>query len=213
MYLSTILVSLAAADYATGQNMPSIARFAGIPREMISAEPMPLSVVYPPDGHETTAAQIFLIGTAPAAGAVTVNGQSIGRSPAGHFAPSLPLQIGQNTFVLRYGAQSLTLRVNRVAAGLPAPVGLAFAVGSLTPAAEIARLPNEPICFSAVAPAGATVTVQLGDQTIPLFAQASLPDLPPNSAVLTNSNQPLAITAPTYRGCATAGIPGGAGSS
>ena len=178
-------------------------------------EQMPLSVVYPPDGHETTATQIFLIGTAPASGEVTVNGQPVERSPAGHFAPSLPLQIGQNRFVLRYGEQQLTLQVNRVAAGLPAPVGIAFAAGSLIPDVEIARLPNEPICFSAMAPVGATVTVQLGDQIIPLFAQATATDLPPNSAVLTNSNQPLnpplSVTAPSYQGCATASSPAALG--
>ena len=175
-----------------------------------------LSVVYPPDGHETTAAQIFLIGTAPAGGQVTVNGQPIERSPAGHFAPSLPLQLGQNSFLLRYGDQSLTLRVDRLSAGLPAPAGLAFAAGSLTPAVEIARLPNEPICFSAVAPAGAAVTVQLDKQTLPLLAQSSPADLPPNSAVLTNRNQPLPFSSPaqataTYQGCFTASAPAALG--
>ncbi len=178
---------------------------------IVKAEPNSLSVVYPPDGHETTAAQIFLIGTAPAAGAVTVNGQPVERSPAGHFAPSLPLQLGQNEFLLRYGDQSLTLRVNRVAVGASAPVGLAFAAGTLTPAVEIARLPNEPICFSAVAPAAASVSVRLGDQTVPLSAQASPVDLPPNSAVLTQSNQPLAVTAPTYQGCTTVASPAALG--
>ncbi len=178
---------------------------------IVKAEPNSLSVVYPPDGHETTAAQIFLIGTAPAAGAVTVNGQPVERSPAGHFAPSLPLQLGQNEFLLRYGDQSLTLRVNRVAVGASAPVGLAFAAGTLTPAVEITRLPNEPICFSAVAPATASVSVRLGDQTVPLSAQASPVDLPPNSAVLTQSNQPLAVTAPTYQGCTTVASPAALG--
>lgn len=183
---------------------------------VVRAEPNPLSVVYPPDEHETTAAQIFLIGTAPAGGEVTVNGQPVERSPAGHFAPSLPLQIGQNEFVLRYrepsgGEQSLTLRVNRAVAGVSMPVGVAFAAGTLRPDVEIARLPNELICFSAVAPAGAAVTVKLGNQILPLSAQASATDLPPNSAVLTNSNQPLAVTAPTYQGCLTASAPASLG--
>ncbi|MFM7427188.1 MAG: N-acetylmuramoyl-L-alanine amidase [Elainella sp.] len=169
----------------------------------------PLAVVYPPAEHETTASQIFLIGTAPASGEVTVNGRPIPRSTAGHFAPSFPLELGENLFTLRYGEQELLIRVNRTAAGPVAPVGVAFGEGSLTPAVDLARLPNEPICFSAVAPAQATVSVTLNQQTIPLLPQPSPTDLPPNSAVLTLSNQPVAHQAAgvTYQGCQLAGAP------
>lgn len=124
----------------------------------------PLSVVYPPDGHETTAAQIFLIGTAPPAGEVTVNGQPVERSAAGHFAPSFPLQLGENAFTLRYQDQELVLRVTRTDPNPTLPPGTGFAEGSLAPAVDIARLPNEPICFSAIAPAQATVSVSLSDR-------------------------------------------------
>ncbi|MCU0524617.1 MAG: N-acetylmuramoyl-L-alanine amidase [Elainella sp. Prado103] len=159
----------------------------------------PLSVVYPPNGHETTAAQIFLIGTAPADGTVLVNGKPIDRSPAGHFAPSFPLQLGENTFVLQHQDQTLTLQVVRQSAQA-SPIGVAFAEGSLAPAVDIARLSGQPICFSAVAPAQAEVTVNLMGQTIALLPQIS-PTLPPNSAVLTFSNQPIAPAATTYQGC------------
>jgi len=54
-----------------------------------------LRVVYPPPQHTTTAPQIFFIGTAPPEMPVTINGVPVGeRSPAGHFAPSVPLQPG-----------------------------------------------------------------------------------------------------------------------
>ncbi|MBF2076614.1 MAG: N-acetylmuramoyl-L-alanine amidase [Synechococcales cyanobacterium C42_A2020_086] len=162
----------------------------------------PLSVVYPPDGHETTAAQIFLIGTAPVPGEVTVNGEPIQRSAAGHFAPSVPLQLGENVFTLRYQDQELMLRITRVTATPPVPVGTAFAEGSLTPAVDIARLPQEPICFSAIAPPQATVSVTLANQTIPLLPQGDAVELPPNSAVLTLQNQPIVVTAAqSYQGC------------
>lgn len=172
-----------------------------------------LSVVYPPDGHETTAAQIFLIGTAPPNQEVTINGRPIQRSPAGHFAPSFPLQMGENLFTLRDGSQELVIRVNRIQSGSPAPVGVAFAADSLTPAVDIARLPNEPLCFSAIAPAQATVSVKLDQQTIPLLPQASPTDLPPNSAVLTLSNQPTLVEteATSYQGCTVASSPGDLG--
>lgn len=167
----------------------------------------PLSVVYPPDGHETTAAKIFLIGTAPTEGEVTINGEAVARSPGGHFAPSFPLAVGENIFTLRHQSQELTLRITRSSATF-VPVGNTFAEGSLTPAVDIARLPNEPICFSAIAPASANVTVALNSQTIALLPQSSV-DLPPNSAVLTLSNQPIATpTASLYQGCTAAMAPG-----
>lgn len=162
----------------------------------------PLTVVYPPNGHETTAAQIFLIGSAPASGTVTVNGQAIARSPAGHFAPSFPLQLGDNTFTLRYGGQTVTLRVVRQPNEPPAPVGVAFGEGSLTPTVDIARMPGEVQCFEAIAPPRAQVSVSLAGQTIPLLPEINPTTLPPNAAVLTSQNQPLVITThQRYRGC------------
>jgi N-acetylmuramoyl-L-alanine amidase len=161
----------------------------------------PLFVAYPPDGHETIASQIFLIGTAPAAGTVTVNGQAIERSPAGHFAPSVPLQLGENVVTLRYQEQALTLRIIRLAADPAAPVGETFAEGSLTPAVDVARMPGELFCFGVIAPANATVAVTLADQRIPLLPQPNFVTLPPNSAVLTAQNQPVTATAQQYQGC------------
>ncbi len=169
----------------------------------VRAEP-PLNLVYPPDGHETTADQIFLIGTAAPDGEVTVNGQPIQRSAAGHFAPSFPLQLGENMFTLRYGSEVLTRRVTRLAATVAAPLGVAFGDGSLLPAVNTARLPNLPICLGAIAPANATVSVTLAGQTLPLAPQPSSALLPPNSAVLTDRNQPSSDSlAQRYQGCAT----------
>jgi N-acetylmuramoyl-L-alanine amidase len=181
---------------------------------VVWAEEQPLFVAYPGDGHETSAAQIFLIGTAPPDGEVTVNGQPIDRSPAGHFAPSFPLELGENVFTLQYQDQTLTLVVNRVAAEPPPPVGTAFGEGSLLPAADVARLPGELVCFSAIAPANAEVTVALNDQTIPLLPQTNAVSLPPNSAVLTLQNQPIApqsTIATPYEGCISATQPGDLG--
>jgi N-acetylmuramoyl-L-alanine amidase len=161
----------------------------------------PLFVAYPDNGYETTAPQIFLIGTAPPEGEVRINGQKVERSPAGHFAPSFPLQLGENVFNLRYGDQRLKLRITRTADQPPAPVGAAFAEGSLTPAVDVARQPGELICFGAIAPPSATVAVTLRNQTIPLFPQASSV-LPANSAVLTQQDQPTITTAQSYQGCA-----------
>lgn len=169
--------------------------------QVVYAEP-PLKVVYPLQGHETTSDRIFLIGTAPSEGEVTVNGQPIDRSPAGHFAPSFPLQLGENTFTLRHGSQTLTLTVTRISTAPPTPVGIAFAEGTLLPAVNIARQPGDRVCFGAIAPPNAAVAVTLAGQTIPLLPQRSLTDLPANSAVLTSRNEPIAVsTAQSYQGC------------
>ncbi len=162
----------------------------------------PLYVAYPPNNHETTANQIFLIGTAPKAGVVKVNGQAIARNAAGHFAPSFPLQMGSNTFVLTYGDQQVKLNVTRTVPG-PQLNSLAFAKDSLTPAVPLGRLPNEWICFGAIAPQGAMVNVQLADiSPIALQPQPRYVELPPNSAVLTQQDQPTPVVAANfYQGC------------
>lgn len=168
----------------------------------------PLFVAYPPDNHETVSDRIFLIGTAPPTGDVWVNGQAIARSPAGHFAPSLPLQMGENRFTLRHEQQELVITVNRISADPPMPVGIAFAEGSLSPAVDISRLPGEELCFGAIAPPNATVSVSLASQTIPLLPQPVAFDLPPNSAVLTSQNQPIPTAASRYQGCTIAATAG-----
>ncbi len=166
----------------------------------------PLYVAYPPATHQTTAAQIFFIGSAPPAGEVLVNGKAIERSQLGNFAPSFPLQLGENLFTLRYQNQELQIRVTRLNTEPEVPVGLAFAKDSLTPAVDMARLPGELICFGAIASPNATVSVKLADQTIPLMAQSQDIQLPPNSAALTARNQPLPqnVSPSRYQGCATA---------
>jgi N-acetylmuramoyl-L-alanine amidase len=165
----------------------------------------PLSVVYPPADHQTTANQIFLIGTAPPQGKVLVNGKAIVRSQAGHFAPSFPLKVGDNLFTLRYQNQQVQIKVQRLSTTATPPVGLAFAKDSLTPAVDIARVPGEVICFGATAPTKATVNVRLGDRTIPLLPQSQNVQLPPNSAALTGQDKPTTESvAGKYQGCTTA---------
>ncbi len=168
---------------------------------------VPLQVVYPPPTHETTANQIFLIGTAPPLGEVMVNGQPIARSPAGHFAPSFPLQLGENVFTLKYQAQTVALHVTRQPTAPPASAGLALAKNTLTPSTDIARLPGELICFGAIAPTPATVTVQWAQQTITLLPQVAI-TLPEAASVLTGHQEAIATTAGSYGGCTKVATPG-----
>ncbi|MFN5979520.1 MAG: N-acetylmuramoyl-L-alanine amidase, partial [Pseudanabaena sp.] len=64
--------------------------------------PTQLHLTYPPLQHTTTSDRLFFIGTAPKDGQVSINGKVVSRTTAGHFAPSLPLQIGENIFQIKY---------------------------------------------------------------------------------------------------------------
>ncbi len=181
----------------------------------MQAAPGSLFVAYPPATHETVADRIFFIGTANPDMPVTIDGQPIeNRSDAGHFAPTLPLKMGENTFVLAQGSESVTLTIMRVSNQPPLPVGVNFAEGTLLPAVDVARSPGELVCLSAIAPSNTTVSATFGSQTIALMPQPSV-DLPPNSAVLTAQTAPVtpntASTATEYAGCATATTPGNLG--
>jgi N-acetylmuramoyl-L-alanine amidase len=158
-----------------------------------------LLVVYPPIGHSTTASQIFLIGSAPAAGEVLVNGQRIRRSATGNFSPSFPLTVGENKFVVEYSGQSKTIVVVRTLAQPELPID-GFAKDSLYPNVPIARLPGELICLSAIAPPNSIVTVRLGQQSLPLVPDASTTILADNLSVLTGKLEAQAVTG-TYQGC------------
>ncbi|MFM7406855.1 MAG: N-acetylmuramoyl-L-alanine amidase [Cuspidothrix sp.] len=158
-------------------------------------------VVYPPANHETRAEKIFFIGTAPATGQVLINGKPIKRSQAGHFSPSFPLQLGENTFKIRYQSQEREIKVKRISTQPLLPEGLGFAQNSLTPAVDITRLPGEQICFSAVAPPQANVSVKLANQTILLSPQSPQAQLPPNSSILTGRNQATVSNISKYEGC------------
>ncbi|MHC0061505.1 N-acetylmuramoyl-L-alanine amidase [Nostoc sp. UIC 10890] len=168
-----------------------------------SAEPS-LRVVFPQTNYQTSAQKIFFLGTAPPDGQVLINSKPITRSKAGHFSPSLPLELGENLFTVRHQNQELQIKVTRLTTGPELPQGLAFAKDSLTPAVDIARLPGELICFSAIAPPNANVSVKLANQTIALSLQPQQAQLPSNLAALTGQNQPHAQSSVgNYKGCIT----------
>jgi N-acetylmuramoyl-L-alanine amidase len=162
--------------------------------------PATLKVVYPPANHTTNAKQIFLIGTAPIGGQVLVNGSPIGRSAAGHFVPSFPLKLGENTFQVQYGAQTLMLKVTREASVTAAVTGATFAPDSLQPAVDRTRLPGESVCLGAIAAPGAQVKVTVAGQSIDLAPQPTV-ILPDNKAVLTGKAQAQETFAGQYAGC------------
>ncbi|MBV8883731.1 MAG: N-acetylmuramoyl-L-alanine amidase [Chroococcidiopsidaceae cyanobacterium CP_BM_RX_35] len=168
-----------------------------------------LYIAFPPTNYQTTTSRIFILGTAPPTGEVSVNGTRIERSPAGHFAPSVPLHLGDNLLTVQYQNQRTQIHIKRLPTQPQPPIGLAFAKDSLTPDVDIARLPGELVCFSAIAPPKSTVAVELGGETIPLPPQSQNIKLPANSAALTQRNQPASQSATGhYQGCATLSVAG-----
>ncbi len=172
--------------------------------------PTQLHLTYPPLQHTTTRDRLFFIGTAPKDGNVSINGKPIARTNAGHFAPSLPLQMGENIFDIRYvnlngdGDRQIKVKVLRESRITLPPQDFGFIKDSLFPTVDIARQPNERICFDAIATPSATVLVRVGDRQVPLLPRRRNIQLPPNSSVLTGDNQATNESSSGYfRGCTT----------
>lgn len=162
-----------------------------------------LNLVYPPPQHSTTATQIFFIGTAPSTGEVFINDQIVkNRSNSGHFAPSFPLEMGENKFVVRYQNEIIERVITRIPSQPEIPPGEDIASNSLTPSQDISRLPGDLVCFGIVASPGATATVTIGDQKIPLSPQVNSSQLLPNSAIYTTEAESwVEKISNHYQGC------------
>jgi len=179
--------------------------------------PTGLHLTYPALQHRTTSDRLFFIGTAPKAGNVSINGKPIQRSNAGHFAPSLPLQLGENNFRIEYadGAgdrrnqEQINVKVIRESRIAFPPTEFGFIDDSLFPTVDIARQPNERICFDAIATPKTEVLVRVGDQKITMLPRRRNIQLPPNSSVLTGDNTANAESPSGYfRGCTTFEVAG-----
>lgn len=161
-----------------------------------------LFLAYPPAEHQTTADRIFLIGTADPEQPVQVNGQPIAnRSPAGHFAPSIPLQLGENILTLSQGEETLTVAVTRLPATPTLAPGEGFIAASLWPPVDVTKPAGELVCFAAIARSDAAVSVGWGGTQLALTPLNNAVLLPPNAAVLTNQNEPIPVTTTPFQGC------------
>ncbi|GBO56595.1 N-acetylmuramoyl-L-alanine amidase [Pseudanabaena sp. lw0831] len=174
--------------------------------------PTQLHLTYPPLRHITTSDRLFFIGTAPKDGNFSINGKPISRSEAGHFAPSLPLQLGENNFAIKYvngkgdlsSERQINVKVLRDSRITLPPKDIGFVKESLLPTVDTARQPNERICFDAIATPNSTVLVRISDLEIPLLPRRRNVQLPPNSSVLTGNNEATAESPSGYfRGCTT----------
>jgi N-acetylmuramoyl-L-alanine amidase len=164
-----------------------------------------LYVSYPPANHQTSADRIFLIGSAPSEGSVSINSKSVPRSLKGHFASVFNLKVGKNSFEVDYKGQTKTIVVTRSAAAKADTPNDNFDPKSLEPQGDMARMPGELVCFGANAPAKSKVQVNVSGQDIKLQEQTKNIELPDNKSALIDQNQPQAMYgAGQYLGCAIA---------
>jgi N-acetylmuramoyl-L-alanine amidase len=164
-----------------------------------------LYISYPPANYKTASDRIFLIGSAPSEGQVSINSKFVPRSQQGHFAPVFNLKVGKNTFEIDYQGQTKTITVTRSAIAKTDTPTDNFAPNSLEPQGDMARLPGELVCFGANGPAQAKVQVNVSGQDIKLQEQTKTVELPDNKSALIDRNQPQALSGTgQYLGCAIA---------
>jgi N-acetylmuramoyl-L-alanine amidase len=170
-----------------------------------SATSKSLYVSYPPADYQTAADRIFLIGSAPSEGKVSINNKSVPRSEKGHFASVFNLKVGKNSFEVDYKGQTKTIVVTRSTA-TPTDIPTDnFTPNSLEPQGDMARMPGELVCFGANAPGKSKVRVNVAGQDIKLQEQKNSVELPDNKSALIDKNQPQAMYgAGQYLGCAIA---------
>lgn len=157
-----------------------------------------LKIVYPPQNHQTIAESIFIIGSTPSDKKVTINAQPIVRSQQGFFAPSIPLKMGENELIIRYGEEVIKRTIIRQD-NQPSLTDIQnLSPSILTPSVDKSILPQERVCFSALTPQNAETKVMIGGKTINLTPSLSNISLPPNSAVLTGDNQPSSLIAMSW---------------
>jgi N-acetylmuramoyl-L-alanine amidase len=164
-----------------------------------------LYISYPPADYQTATDRIFVIGSAPSEGYVSINNKPVPRSKKGHFASVFNLKVGKNTFEIDYKNQHKAIVVTRAASAKQEAPKNNFVPNSLEPQGDMARMPGELVCFGASAPTKAKVNVNISGQDIKLQEQSNAVALPDNKAALIDRNQPQAMYgAGQYLGCAIA---------
>jgi uncharacterized lipoprotein YddW (UPF0748 family)/N-acetylmuramoyl-L-alanine amidase len=132
-----------------------------------------LSVVQPRVGFPamTNASNLYFFGAGVPDVPIYVNGRLVeNRTAEGFFSVFLPLVRGQNTFTFTQEGQQSVTRVitnNPPAAAQPPATTTANVTNAFPATNEYARA-GTTLTLSATAPAGATVTAQIGGQTVRL---------------------------------------------
>ncbi|MCL2199220.1 MAG: family 10 glycosylhydrolase [Defluviitaleaceae bacterium] len=132
-----------------------------------------LMVVQPRNNTITTTdiSNYYFFGSGVPGVPIYVNGQPVtNRTEEGFFSVFLPVARGQNTFTFRQEGQPDVVRniTNNAPAAAQPPATMAADIINIFPAADEWARVGTTLTLAATAPAGATVTAQIGGQTIQL---------------------------------------------
>jgi len=119
----------------------------------------------------TDASGFWFYGSAVSGIPIYVNDQLItDRTAEGFFSIFMPLVRGRNTFTFTQAGQTSVTRtiVNNAPAAAQPPATMAVGIENAFPATDEWARTGTTITLRATAPAGATVTAEIGGQTIPL---------------------------------------------
>ena len=132
--------------------------------------PQVLEIAYPDGGRDTTYTdQYYITGHSDPDKPLLLNGEEVFRtSTNGTFGVLVDTPEGQNSFTFQQGDESVTATITHPSPQTtPTPISSILS-SSLFPTFDYGVKAGEELEISCTAPAGATVTAQLGDLTIPM---------------------------------------------
>lgn len=132
------------------------------------------SISSPVDGSYIQASSTYLLGSSSPDKPLTVNGERVGRTRGGYFSLYVPLQQGENVFVLEQDGVTVTHTVYRgtppasYSSARTSQILEEFAVLSVTPSRDMLCESGGSVTVSCKAPAGSSVTAKVGDMSVKL---------------------------------------------
>lgn len=169
----TVSYSLLAEDPAVRTQFLSFggAETADVTKAVDLSVTPALGVGYPADGFSTNTANIYIMGTCDPAQPLTVNGEAVTMvAKKGCFGVEMPLAVGNNTFTLRQGGETVQITVRRIR---DTGSGMTTTVSSRFPVSDAPVWAGEEVELRCVAPSGGTVKATVNGITVAMQQTAS----------------------------------------
>lgn len=143
----------------------------------LSAIPRKLAITRPTKNLTTTLEQYFIMGTSDPSQPLFLNGKELDRkSKSGVFGAHINVSVGENIVSVKQGNESVSVTITRqVSSGTPSKISKITA-NSVVPKFNDFVRNGSVFKASCIAPAGSTVTAQLGTQIITLKQVAAASD-------------------------------------
>lgn len=155
-----------------------------------------LRIGRPSNGISTTYSKFYIAGTSNPKLDLTINGKPIsGRSSLGYFGVLVDLSVGVNTFALRQGTQTATLKITRKVSSA-SPLSSA-SISSAFPKSDEMGRPGDRITLKCTAPIGAAVRVKINGKT---YTMTPATKNSPNSAKIYGTTYSYSYVLPNFSG-------------